>query len=357
VSGFGLDHLPWGTFEHEGRTSIGVRYDDFAVPVERASSLNALLARGPRAWAEARAAARRAIESGDARLLPLEEVQSRLPFEVADYVDFYSSLEHASNMGRLFGREDPLLANWRHLPVGYHGRAGTVVPSGTPVVRPCGLRGPGDFGPSTRLDIELELAFVVGVPSRLGEPVPAEAFAEHVFGVVLLNDWSARDLQGWESKPLGPFLGKSFATSVGAWVTPLDALQPYRVAQPRQEPEPVSYLRLEGDQNLDVELEVELNGEVISRSNSKHLYWSMPQQLAHLTVNGASIRTGDLCATGTISGPTAGSEGSLMELWRNERFLEDGDEIVLRGRAGSVTLAEVSGVVAPSTCVPPPTLD
>jgi fumarylacetoacetase len=350
MSGFGLDHLPWGTFAHEGTTSIGVRYEDYAVPVEGATSLNVLLARGRQAWTDARGAVRDGIERGDARLLPLAEVELRLPFEVADYVDFYSSLEHASNMGRLFGRADPLLPNWRHLPVGYHGRAGTVVASGTPVTRPCGQRGAGDFGPSRRLDIELELGFVVGTPSRLGHPVEASAFQEHVFGVVLVNDWSARDIQGWEYQPLGPFLGKSFATSIGHWVTPLEALEGRLVPQPRQEPEPLPYLRVEGPQNLDVELEVEVNGEVVSRSNSKHLYWSMPQQLAHLTVNGAAVRTGDLCASGTISGPSPGSEGSLMELWGNDRFLEDGDEVVLHGRAGSVELAEVRGVIAHATC-------
>jgi fumarylacetoacetase len=166
-----------------------------------------------------------------------------------------------------------------------------------------------------------------------------------VFGVVLVNDWSARDIQAWEYQPLGPFLGKSFATSIAAWVTPLEALEPYRVAQPEQEPPPLQHLRVEQPANYDIELEVELNGEVVSRSNSRHLYWSMPQQLAHMTSNGASLRTGDLCASGTISGPTPGSEGSFIELWSGERFLADGDEVVLGGRAGSIELAEVRGRV------------
>jgi fumarylacetoacetase len=325
--------------------------EEFARP-----SLNAFMAAGPVAWE--RALAR--VQAGEGRAVPLAEVDVRLPFEVADYVDFYSSLEHATNMGRMFRPDaDPLLPNWRRLPVGYHGRAGTVVVSGSPVRRPRGQSKPPDsdvpaFGPSKRLDIELELGFVVGVPSRLGEPVHGERFEEHVFGVVLVNDWSARDLQAWEYQPLGPFLGKSFATSISAWVTPISLLRAARVPRPPQEPEPLPYLRVDGDWSLDVELEVELNGSVVSRTNARGLYWSMPQQLAHATVNGASVRTGDLMASGTISGPARGSEGSLIELTRNgaeplelrggtRTFLEDGDAVVLRGRAGDVELGEVRG--------------
>jgi fumarylacetoacetase len=325
----------------------------------RAPSLNPFMAAGPRAWQRTY----EQIQAGtaDSQAFGLDEVELRLPFRVADYVDFYSSLEHATNLGRMFRPDsEPLLPNWRHLPVGYHGRAGTVVVSGTPIRRPRGQSKPRDasepvFGPSARLDIELELGFVVGVPSRLGEPVPADAFDEHVFGVVLVNDWSARDLQAWEYQPLGPFLGKSFATSISAWVTPLAALAGARVQRAPQDPEPLPYLRVAGDWALDAELEVELNGHTVSRTNARGLYWSMPQQLAHATVNGASVRTGDLMATGTISGAERGSEGSLIELTRNgaepltlpgggERtFLADGDEVVLRGRAGEVELGEVRG--------------
>ena len=329
------------------------------------SSLNPFLALGRAAWEDVTARVGELV-AGGADLLPLGDTEPHLPVEVGDYVDFYSSLEHATNLGRLFRPDaEPLLPNWRHLPVGYHGRAGTLVVSGTPVVRPSGqAKAPADeaprFGPSRRLDFELELGFVVGVASTFGKPVPGTAFREHVFGVCLVNDWSARDIQGWEYQPLGPFLGKSFATSISAWVTPLALLESSFSRSPVQDPEPLPYLRVEGDWALDVALEVELSGSVVSRTNARGLYWTMPQQLAHATVNGASIRTGDLFASGTISGAERGSEGSLIELTSNgaeplrlddgtERaFLEDGDEVVLRGRAGDVELGEVRGVVVPA---------
>ena len=307
-------------------------------------SLNPLMAEGPAAWADAIAAAR----SHDGPRVPLSE--AGLPFEVSDYVDFYSSLEHASNLGRLFRPDqEPLLPNWRWLPVGYHGRAGTVVVSGTDVVRPRGQLGAGEFGPSRRLDVELELGFVVGAPSRLGEPVPVDALADHVFGVVLVNDWSARDIQAWEYVPLGPFLGKSFQTSISAWVTPLALLEDARVEAPPQDPPPLPHLAGGRDWGLDVALELELNGETISRGNARTLYWTMPQQLAHQTSNGAPIRTGDLMASGTISGSEPGSEGSMIELYRGEKFLQDGDELVLRARAANgVELGDVAGRVLPA---------
>jgi fumarylacetoacetase len=328
-------------------------------------SLNDFMAAGRPAWHDALAAVRE-LGAAEARGVPLADVELLLPFEVGDYVDFYSSLEHATNLGRLFRPDaDPLLPNWRRLPVGYHGRSGSVVVSGTDVVRPSGQwveRGGAEpsFGPTRRLDIELELGFVVGVPSSMGEPVPCDAFEEHVFGLVLVNDWSARDIQAWEYQPLGPFLGKSFATSISAWVTPLQALAPARVPAPPQDPAPLPYLRATGNWGLDVALEVEVNGEVVSRTNARHLYWTMPQQLAHATVNGASVRTGDLMASGTISGAEPGSYGSLIELTWNgteplrlrdgtERtFLEDGDEVVLRGRSGDVELGEVRGRILPA---------
>jgi fumarylacetoacetase len=335
--------------------------------VFEASTLNPFLALGRSSWEDTVARVAELVDAG-ADLVPLEDAEVRIPFAVADYVDFYSSLEHATNLGRLFRPDsDPLLPNWRHLPVAYHGRAGTVVVSGTPIVRPCGQSkapaadAPG-FGPSRRLDIELELGFVVGVGSALGEPVPASAFRDHVFGVVLVNDWSARDIQAWEYQPLGPFLGKSFATSIGAWVTPLALLEDRFVPAPRQEPEPLPYLLTEGTWGLDVELAVEVGGTVVTRTNASGLYWTMPQQLAHATVNGASIATGDLFASGTISGSEHGSEGSLIELTRNgelpieladgsaRTFLEDDDVVVIRGRAGELELAEVRGTILPARC-------
>jgi fumarylacetoacetase len=349
----------FGTFVRGGGTRLGFRSGDLVVDLGD-GSLDELLSDGRAAWERATEQAVAAVDAGDAT--PAEQVTPQLPFTVADYVDFYSSLEHATNLGRMFRPDaEPLLPNWRHLPVGYHGRAGTVVVSGTPIRRPRGQAKPPDadvpaYGPSRRLDIELELGFVVGVPSSHGEPVPTRAFADHVFGVVLVNDWSARDIQAWEYVPLGPFLGKSFATSVSAWVTPLALLDERRVAAPPQDPEPLPHLRVEGDWAYDLPLEVELNGTVIARGNARALYWTMPQQLAHATSNGASVRTGDLMASGTISGAERGSEGSLIELaWNgteplrladgSERtFLEDGDEVVLR----SDLLAEVRGRIHPS---------
>ena len=354
--------LPLGIFSPPGGPPrVGARQGDRVLDlaavgpaVLSAASLNGLMAAGPEVWAEVAAL-------DDAPDLGLADVQLHLPFEVADYVDFYSSLEHATNLGRLFRPDaEPLLPNWRHLPVGYHGRAGTVVPSGTPIVRPSGqAKPPGAdaprFGPSRRLDIELELGAVIGLPSRLGEPVPVERALEHVFGLVLVNDWSARDIQAWEYQPLGPFLGKSFATSIGHWVLPLAGLADRRVPAPPQEPEPLPYLR-EQPWAFDIPLEVELNGEVVSRSNARHLYWSVAQQVAHMTVNGASLRTGDLLASGTISGPERDARGSFIELTWNgaepialadgstRSFLEDGDEVVLRGEG----LGEVRGRIEPA---------
>jgi len=361
VTGFGVFSTGGGALRigwRDGGDAVDLSElgDVFAQP-----SLNALLAVGPEAWADALAAA----QTHDGPRTPLADATLHLPFDVADYVDFYSSLEHATNMGRLFRPDaDPLPPSWRSMPLAYHGRAGTVVVSGTDVVRPhgqvkpTGLEAPV-FAPSRRLDIELELGFVVGVPS-LGEPVPLDRFADHVFGVVLVNDWSARDIQAWEYVPLGPFLGKSFQSSISAWVTPLALLEEHRTEAPPQEPAPLPYLSGGQDWALDVDLEIELNGTIISRGNARSLYWTMPQQLAHATSNGASLRTGDLMASGTISGSAPGSQGSLIELTRNgavplslpdgsaRTFLEDGDAVVLRGRAGDVELGEVRGRVLPA---------
>ena len=306
-----------------------------------AGSLDELMRRGPAAWAPP-------LEGPE-----LEDSELALPFSVADYVDFYSSLHHASNVGLMFRPDaEPLLPNWLQMPVGYHGRAGTVVPSGTPIRRPAGQRGPGDFGPTQALDIELELGFVIGVPSH--GPVAVDRALDHVFGAVLLNDWSARDIQGWEYRPLGPFLGKSFATSISSWVVPLSELDSLRVEAEPQDPEPLPYLR-EPAWAYDIPLEIELNGAVVARSNARFLYWSIAQQIAHLTSNGASLRVGDLLGSGTISGPEREQRGCLLELsWAGQEpialtdgstrtFLEDGDEVVLRGEP----LGEVRGRILP----------
>jgi fumarylacetoacetase len=362
MTGFGVFSVDGGERRVGFRAGGEIRDLSSLGETFRRPSLNALLAQGRGAWEDALG---RALEA-DVPRVPLAGATVHLPFEVADYVDFFSSLEHATNAGRLFRPDtDPLQPNWRWLPVGYHGRAGTVAVSGTDVVRPRGeVLPPGAdepvYEPSRRLDIELELGFVVGAPSRRGRPVPVDDFADHVFGVVLVNDWSARDLQAWEYRPLGPFLAKSFQTSISAWVTPLALLEEHRIDARAQEPPPLPHLAGGRDWAIDLELEIELNGAVVSRGNARTLYWTMPQQLAHLTSNGASIRTGDLMASGTISGPERGSEGSLLELTLNgaeplrlpdgsERtFLEDGDEVVLRAHAGELELGEVRGRIVPT---------
>jgi fumarylacetoacetase len=393
---FGPHNLPYGVFSLPGSPDgrrVGVRLGDHVLDAGAAAaalgspyvsllarpSLGPLLAAGRTAWSDVRRALTAWVtvpshqEAIGAALHPLSAVRLHLPFEVADYVDFYSSEHHARNVGRIFRPDaaDSLTPNWKHLPIGYHGRAGTVVVSGTEVVRPAGQRkAPADaapvFGPSARLDIEAEVGFVVGTPSPLGRPVPLADFREHVFGLCLLNDWSARDVQAWEYVPLGPFLGKSFATSVSAWITPLDALEEARTAPPERSHPPLPYLDDSEEEpgGYDLRLTVALNGEVISEPPFSTMYWTAAQQLAHLTVNGASLRTGDLYASGTVSGPEPRQRGSLLELTWNgaeplelpdgkRTFLEDGDTVTLSAWAPGphgtrVGLGEVTGRVVPS---------
>ena len=390
-SPYDVDNLPYAVFRHEswdgepGR--VGVRIGDQVLDlapvaaadmlevahVFEAPSLSPLLTlgrphwHGVRQWIVSLLTDPAERELAEPHLLPVEEVVVDLPFEVADYVDFYCSLDHATNVGRIFRPDaEPLLPNWRHLPVGYHGRAGTVVVSGTDVVRPAGQqKAPEDdaptHGPSRRLDIECELGFVVGTPSALGEPVPVDAFADHVFGVLPLNDWSARDIQAWEYVPLGPFLGKSFATSVAGWVTPIEALEAARVDLPGQDPAPLDYLRVGPGTGYAIDFEVLLGGEVVSRPPYASMYWSPAQMLAHMTVNGASLRTGDLFASGTVSGPEREQRGSFLELsWGGQEpfgdgrtFLEDGDTVTIRATApgalgGRIALGEVTGTILPA---------
>ncbi|MBW3608216.1 MAG: fumarylacetoacetate hydrolase family protein [Actinobacteria bacterium] len=304
-----------------------------------APSLNALIELGPAAW---HAIQRAAADPPAAARLPLRDCEPVLPIRVTDFVDFYASLEHATNFGRIFRPgTPPVRDNWRHMPLAYHGRTSTIVVSGTEIRRPRGQIAPGELQLTAQLDLECELGYVCG-PSARG-PIAIDRAEEHLFGVVLVNDWSARDVQRLEYEPLGPFLGKSFATSMSAWITPLQALTGARRPRPPQDPPPAAYLSAQEPWVLDAALEIELNGTVISRPRAAGLYWTPAQMLAHLTVNGAQLSAGDLIATGTISGTEPGTAGSLAEYFGGERWLADGDEVVLRGQAGAAALGEVGG--------------
>ncbi len=389
ASEFPVQNLPYGIFGRPGEVRrVGVAIGGYVLDVGGLSmkgtvpqpewfvtrSLNSFMSAGRSAWQSTRHRLTELLTDPAHRaqvqphLIPLSDVLLHLPFEVADYVDFYSSIEHASNVGRIFRpHSKPLMPNWRHLPVGYHGRSGTVVPSGTPVVRPSGQRrGPTSemptFGPAERLDLEAEVGFVVGTASALGARVSPAEFSDYVFGVVLMNDWSARDIQAWEYQPLGPFLSKSFATSISPWVVPIEALEAARVDGPKQEPEVLPYLRRAPRSGLDLTLEVSINGSVVSHPPFAGMYWTPDQQLAHLTVNGSSLNTGDLFASGTVSGPNPDQLGSLIEMTINgeqplalpdgsvRTFLEDGDIVTIRasaaGRDGSrIGFGDVTGQV------------
>lgn len=308
-------------------------------------------------------------------VLPATDVTLHLPVHIGDYTDFYSSREHATNVGIMFrGKENALMPNWLHLPVGYHGRASSIVVSGTDIQRPMGQMRPDKdappvFGPTGQLDLELETAFITFEGKPLGQRIDAEEAEEYIFGMVLFNDWSARDIQSWEYVPLGPFLGKNFGSSMSPWIVTLDALEPFRTAAPAQDPAPLPYLQVTGPGSFDIHLEAGLipaNGTetVICRTNFKYLYWSMAQQLAHHTVNGCNVRAGDVMASGTISGPRPDSFGSMLELsWRGTKplalqdggertFLRDGDTIVIRGHAGReglrIGFGEVRGAILPA---------
>jgi fumarylacetoacetase len=394
---FGLQTLPFGSFtaDHLSGKRVGVRIGNLVLDLTAAAravgsrfvemfeegTLDRFLAAGPDTWSQMRAALTDWFTDPTYRdqieplLVPIARCELLLPFSVADFVDFYASEHHATNLGKLFRPgQPPLTENWKSLPVGYHGRSGTVVVSGTPIVRPCGQRRrtPDEgvtFGPSLKLDIEAELGFVVGTASRLGSSIALDSFSQHVFGVCLVNDWSARDIQAFEYVPLGPFLGKSFGTSISPWIVPLSALQQARVKPPQRDPTPLTYLDDSASEpwGMEITLEVSLNGEVISRPPFSSTYWTAAQQLAHLTANGASVRAGDLFASGTISGPEQSQLGSLIELtWNGQRplsladgstreFLEDGDEVVISATAPGPTgivvgLGEVAGRIMPAPC-------
>jgi fumarylacetoacetase len=416
---FGLAALPYCSFStrHEAaRHRVGVRVGDRVLDLTEASDrllpgravlfrdgvLDPFLAAGDGAWSDVRAevtawlSAERYRDAIEDLLVPVADAILHLPFTVADYVDFYASEHHATNVGRIFrpGAE-PLAPNWRHLPVGYHGRAGSVVVSGTAIRRPCGQvsggqalggQAPGGpalgspapggqapagrdarpaFGPSARLDFEAELGFVVGCETVLGEPVPAGRFAEHVFGVCLVNDWSARDIQAWESVPLGPFLSKSFGTTISPWILPLAALEHARVRPPSRDTELAAYLAEPQNWGLDIDVEVRINEQLVSRPPYAAMHWSPAQLLAHLTVNGAALRTGDLYASGTVSGPERGQRGCLLELTWNgtdpvklpdgsvRAWLEDSDEVSITATAPGpdgtrISLGEARGQILPA---------
>ena len=393
---FGISNLPYGVFSagDGGPTGpgvargprVGVRIGDSVLDLVRVlddpafgePSLNAFMAQGRTRWSDVRAritellTAERHRRVVEASLYPLSGVRLHLPFAPGDYVDFFGNEYHAANAGRIFrpGAE-PLAPNWKYLPVGYHGRSGTIVVSGTPVTRPRGQRKePQDrvptFGPSRRLDFEAEVGFVVGTGSPPGAPVSVGEFADHVFGAFLLNDWSSRDLQAWESTPLGPFLAKSFATSISPWIVPLDALEDARVSPPPRDAELLPYLADTDKWGLDLALEVRLNGHVVSRPPFATMYWTPAQMLAHMTVNGASIRTGDLYASGTVSGPDRSQRGCLLELsWGGAEpvaladgsvrsFLLDADEVTITATTPAASGArigfgEVTGQILPAT--------
>jgi fumarylacetoacetase len=406
-SHFPIQNLPYGVFRpREGGARPGIRIGDlvldlrgleeaggfdgcahlpretFAVP-----ELNPLLALGRPAWREARERLSRLLRADEPGLrddgplrgrlfFPAAAVEMLLPARIGDYTDFYSSREHATNVGIMFrGKDNALMPNWLHLPVGYHGRASSIVPSGAPVRRPSGQVKPDEapapsLVPSRQLDFELEVGFLVGPGNELGRPIPVAEARDHVFGLVLVNDWSARDVQRWEYQPLGPFSSKNFATTISPWVVTLDALTPFRCAGPKQDPEPLPYLRDEGKGTYDIRLEVRLRTRemaapaTICRSNFRHLYWSVAQQLAHHTITGCNVRPGDLMASGTISGPDEGSRGSMLELaWRgttpvqlpggaSRSFLEDGDTVEIAGWCEGIGyrigFGECSGTVLPA---------
>jgi fumarylacetoacetase len=395
-SHFPIQNLPLGIFEEQGNIRAGVRIGDMVLDLAlleqrgffpslpklfNTSTLNPFLAMGRPVWTEVRATVSRLlradgtelrdnIELRNKALIPAAKVTMHMPVAIGDYTDFYSSREHATNVGTMFrGKENALMPNWLHLPVAYHGRSSSVVLSGTPIRRPKGQVQIGNqdtpvFTASRLLDFELEMGFFIGPGSKLGHPVPVNSASDHIFGMVLVNDWSARDIQKWEYQPLGPFTAKNFATSISPWVVPLDALDPFRCKGPEQVPLPLPYLQVKGDPAYDIKLEVYLQNSRISSSNFKYMYWNIQQQLAHHTITGCNVNPGDLMASGTISAPEEGGYGSLLELsWKGtktirlengeqRKFLQDGDTVTLtgwcQGQGYRVGFGEVIGKILPA---------
>ena len=379
-------NLAYGVFRRDAENAIGVAMGDRILDLRRSTSaglfdslppetrrgcssetLNALMALTPLHWHALRERLRE-LSNAESYMVPLRDAKMILPVTIGDYTDFYASIFHATNVGRRFRTDNPLLPNYKHIPIGYHGRASSIVVSGTPIRRPNGQTQASTFGPTRALDYELEVGFFIGTGNALGEPIPIESAEDHIFGMCLVNDWSARDIQAWEYQPLGPFLGKSFATSISPWVIPMEALAPYRVplyARPEGDPAPLPYLdsaenRARGA--IDLTLEVEITSARmradgiapfrLSKGNFKELYWSMAQMVAHHTSNGCNLRPGDLLASGTVSGPEPDSHGCLLEMGpitlptgEVRKFLEDGDEITLRGCCEGIDLGTCTGRV------------
>jgi fumarylacetoacetase len=385
---FSIYNLPYGIFSTQSSAPrAGMAFGDHVLDLAAMESLekptlNDYIAQGKLITNAVRTRVQQLLSDDQSALkghtdvfIPRENVQMHLPVHIGDYTDFYSSIEHATNVGIMFrDPENALLPNWKHLPVGYHGRASSIILSGQNIHRPKGQTKPpeGDptFGPTQRLDFELEMAFIVGSNTELGSSVDVKDATKHIFGMVLFNDWSARDIQKWEYVPLGPFLAKNFASSISPWIVTMEALDDYRVAGPKQDPPVLPYLQTTGDMNYDISLEVSLTPEsgenetTISRSNFKYMYWNMAQQLAHHTVNGCDVHVGDMMASGTISGPTPDSYGSMLELaWAGSRpiklengeerkFIQDGDTVIMRGFAEKegkrVGFGEVSTKILPA---------
>ena len=377
-SDFPLNNLPCGVFSTGGGQRCGVAIGDFILDVSKlgpdgifaAGTWNAFMALGPDAWASFRAAVTALLAEGAAPL-PLvaqAEATMHMPFAVAEYTDFYAGRQHAENMGEILRGTKGLPANWLHIPIGYNGRASSVVVSGTDIRRPLGQLGAGRFGPCEKLDIELEMGAIVGGASTMGQPMSTAEADEMIFGFVLLNDWSARDIQGWEYQPLGPFQSKAFATSISPWIVTKAALEGFRRPTPPREVPLLPYLTEEKPSLYDIELSVHLGAEKISHTNATRLYYSAAQQLAHHSLCGCPMRGGDLLGSGTISGPTRGAYGSLMELgWNGEKpltlasgktrsFIEDGDTLTLKGHAQGdgfrVGFGACSGTILPAIDTP-----
>jgi fumarylacetoacetase len=397
-SHFTIHNLPWGIFSLPGESprvgmAIGdqiidmvavaeLEVFDFDVSVFYEDKLNPFMALGKTVTNKARTQLQSWLQSDDSPLagkpelfVPQAEARMHMPVSIGDYTDFYSSIEHATNVGSMFrDPENALMPNWRHLPVGYHGRSSSIIESGVPIRRPMGQTKPPSaelpiYGPSKRLDFELEMGFIIGKDSAIGDRISIDDAEDYIFGLALFNDWSARDIQKWEYVPLGPFLGKNFASTLAPWIITLEALEPFRTEGPVQDPAVLPYLASSGPANYDIKLEVGITPEngteqIVSRSNFGFMYWNMRQQLAHHTVNGCNVRVGDLMASGTISGKDESSYGSMLEISKGGKqpfpmndgstrsFLEDGDTVTIRGwgEAGDIRVGfgEVSAEILPS---------